>query len=82
MQQLNWKQGLLRLYCAIWGVAACISLVGSIYWSFFAHREIELVYIGLWLGLAVLAPALFLGLSVWVLRGFGEGGNPYTAETK
>ena len=71
MTSMNWKQGLLRLYCALWGAGAAIMLASMVY-ELYDHFDSEYVleYVGMWLGFAVIAPAGALGLIVWVVRGF------------
>lgn len=70
MKTVNWKQGLFRLYCALWGAGAVLMLGGMVYELFRFGFDDLLEYAGMWLGFAVLAPAVTLGLIVWVVKGF------------
>ena len=70
MQTLDLKQGLMRLYYALWGIGAGITLMTSVY-ACFVYQEY--VYLGIWVGLALIAPAVALGLIVWVSKGFTKG---------
>jgi len=70
---MNWKQGLLRLYYALWGAGALLMFASMVYElvRFGFHGLFE--YVGMWLGFAVVAPAVALGLIVWVVKGFAKG---------
>ncbi len=68
---MNWKQGLLRLYYALWSAGAVIMLAAMVYELYDSFDSKQLLeFAGMWLGFAVTAPAVTLGLIVWVVKGF------------
>lgn len=69
---MNWQQGLFRLYCALWGSGAALMLATMVHELSKFGTDDWLQYAGIWLGFAVVAPAITLGLIVWVVKGFVE----------
>ena len=74
---MDWWNGLLRIYCALWAAGAVIMLAMIVQELFHFGTDIVLdrlfEYVGIWLGFAVIAPASTLGLIVWVVKGFTGG---------
>jgi hypothetical protein len=72
MKNMNLKRGLLRLYFTAWVIGSGVTLISSVWWSFFGPGAVDLRYMGLWLGLAVIAPAVALKLLIWPIDRFSR----------
>ena len=65
---MNWKQGLFRLYCAVWFLSVVAVSVVAAYGAYTQARfgTGDKVF----LATVVIAPAIVLALILWVVRGF------------
>ncbi len=70
---VNLRTGLLRLYLSVWGLGATAALIATVFvtWNEVSRRDdFSPVYILIWVGLALIVPAVVLKLLIWVVDGF------------